>query len=64
MTVQELIDELRARGERIPHVDVFAWDERGGSLPVRGVSVQGTADRPVVVLHVGEGRQGRMGRQA
>jgi hypothetical protein len=62
MTLRELIAELHSKPERLLDADVFVWHDRGGSEPVRGVSVQGNDERPVVVIHTGEKRRGRAGR--
>ena len=56
MTLRELIEELQSKPPRLLDHDVFVWHDRGGSESVRAVSVQGTDERPVVVLHAGEGK--------
>ena len=63
MTLRELIKELQSRPCQLLDQSVFVWHDRGGSEPVRAVSVQGTDERPVVVLHTSEGKpRGRAAR--
>jgi hypothetical protein len=39
MTLRELIEELQSKPPRLLDHDVFVWHDRGGSEPVRAVSV-------------------------
>jgi hypothetical protein len=39
MTLRELIEELQSKPPRLLDHDVFVWYDRGGSEPVRAVSV-------------------------
>ena len=47
MTLRELIEELQSRPSQLLDLPVFVWHDRGGSEPVRAVSVQGTTQAPV-----------------